>query len=203
MPGPGTVSQAIGRIRPVRSQLSAATASTPGQAIVYNGQGAGIFLFAPLRAAVLTGLGYSFADVNGIYSAALGASGTAISFIARIVVINGDYPPGAFGFQHTTDLTGYDVLYDGYVQDVGPTIMPLGLGKIQSDDGVGLTAMLSMVGFTIPVNETLPAGIQMQGVLSNTGGGSGGGFSGTGASSSTAAASSQRGTGNEPHKPGQ
>lgn len=202
MPGPGTLAQAIGRIRPVSSALSAPTVATPGQAIVYNGQGAGIYLFAPLRKVQLTGLGYSFADVNGIYSAALGASGTAISFIARIAVINGDYPPGAASFEHTTDLSSYDVLYNAYVQDVGPTIMPLGLGTIVSDEGVGLTALLSMVGFTVPQGQTLPAGIQMQGVLSNTGGG-GGGFSGTGAGASSAATMANRGSGNEPHRPGQ
>lgn len=138
------------RIRPVRSLVAAAPGSS-GVGVAY-GMGVG--------SVRVSGISYSIADASGLYVM------STLNFIARIVVINGDYPNDATQFLYTTDLTGgttgqgFDVLFDRFVQNVSDSL-PTWFSGMVTDEGLRAVALISQLFF--PAGP--PPGIQPQSVL--------------------------------------
>lgn len=136
--GAGIIGQS--RLRPVRSLVGNAAVISNGVGINY-GMGVG--------AVRIAGFTYSIFDEAGLFDM------TATAFIARLVAINGDYPFSALTFTPSTDLGGYDLLFDAIISDAGATQLSTAQSGMVTDDGLNVTAMLSQIVFPAGA----PAGI--------------------------------------------
>jgi hypothetical protein len=129
------------RLRPVTSQAAAAGASN----------GVGVNYGFGVGSVRIAGVTYSVLDAAQLYDI------NSLAFLARIVIINGDYPPSAQLFTVFTDLTQYDVLFDAVISDTAQaTQLSTAQSGMITDDGLNATAMISQLFF---VNGA-PVGIQ-------------------------------------------
>lgn len=128
------------RIKPVRSLIATAPGSS-GVGIAY-GMGAG--------SVRVGGISYSIYDASGTYLM------TQQSFVARLVVINGDYSADATQFTILTDLTAYDLLFERFVQNAQDTI-PTWFSGMATDLGENATLLISQLFFPAGAG---PIGIQ-------------------------------------------
>jgi hypothetical protein len=126
--GNGVIQQA--RLRPVRSSLTGSPNTGNGVGINY-GMGRGSVRVA--------GVTYSFWDSSGQYAM------TNQVFVARVAIVNGDYPFSALAFTPTTDLGNVDVLYDQLVSEAGPVMLPTWMAGLVTDDALNCTALLSQI----------------------------------------------------------
>lgn len=128
--GAGITAQA--RLRPVRSAIGAAGAV---------GNGVGINFGMGIGAVRVAGVTYAVWDASETYDMA------TLSFVARIVVINGDYPFSAQNFTIGTDLSNWDTLYDVLISNAGPEMLPTWMAGMVTDNGANVTAMVSQLVF--------------------------------------------------------
>jgi hypothetical protein len=87
----------------------------------------------------LVSVGYSFYDTAGLYNAA------ADQFISRLSVIQGVFSDDVLNFSLGYNLANYFVLADFYLNDPGPSVVPLFAADdgVISDPGAGITVLLA------------------------------------------------------------
>lgn len=135
------------RSRPVKSLIGTAGTAGNGVGICY-GMGSGSVRIA--------GVTYSIQDVNLVTPSSMATQ----IFVARVVVINGDYPYDATQFLPTTDLSQFDVLFDELV-NAAQGNLPAWFSGMVTDDGLRATALISQLFFPTGV----PASVQPQSTL--------------------------------------
>lgn len=133
--GQGIITQS--RLRPLRS------AAILGTVVAGNlaGLGAGINYGMGTGATRISGITYSFRDLSLLYDM------RSQTFLARICVVNSDYPFNAQTFAPYADLSAMDILFDVDVHDAGPTFLPLWQSGIVTDEGEKATLLVSQLYF--------------------------------------------------------
>lgn len=148
MPGPGPIPNFDVRLQPrMRAVRSIAN------------QGVGIQYTVSSGCARLTGLLYSYVDTSEQFSPQVIAAGP----LGRIIACNGRIVIPANGFDITTDMTQFDVLFDSCIIDRwGPEFIDLtNADDMITDQGQPLTILLAPLVFTnpgaLPANTTFIA----------------------------------------------